>query len=156
MYRRPIPGAVPPPTAAAAASPNPALASSILQAVAAQAQANGNTRPPTGGAPATETLTSPIHIITNSASFNNFLKSNRATVAFFTDQTCAPCKIIEPVFDRLSEEKGGNNGAAFAKIDIDVGMGQALAAEWGIRATPTFIFFLDGKKVCLYLSILHI
>ena len=38
-------------------------------------------------------------------------------------------------------------GAAFTSIDIRVGQGQALAAEFGIRATPTFLFFLDGKKV---------
>ncbi|KAF8904094.1 DUF862-domain-containing protein [Gymnopilus junonius] len=143
MYRRPAPGVVPPPAASAVTASNPALASSILQAVAAQAQANGAH----AGVPATETLTSPIHIITNPTSFNNFLKNHRAAVAFFTDETCAPCKMIEPVFDRLSEEKGGSNGAAFAKIDIEVGMGQALAAEWHIRATPTFMFFLDGKKL---------
>ena len=59
--------------------------------------------------------------------------------------------MIEPVFERLAEEKGphgGRNGAGFAKVDIDVGMGRNLASEWGIRATPTFMFFLGDKKVC--------
>lgn len=91
-----------------------------------------------------------MHIITNPASFNNFLKSHQAAVAFFTSETCPPCKMIEPVFERLAEEKGphgGRNGAGFAKVDIDVGMGRNLASEWGIRATPTFMFFLGGKKV---------
>ncbi|KAF9046669.1 PPPDE putative peptidase domain-containing protein [Panaeolus papilionaceus] len=95
-------------------------------------------------------LTSPLHVITNPASFHGFLKSHRAAVAFFTSETCPPCKMIEPVFERLSEEKGmreGIDGAGFAKIDIDVGMGRNLASEWGIRATPTFMFFLDGKKL---------
>lgn len=100
---------------------------------------------------ATNSLTGPLHIVTNQASFNHFLKAHRAAVALFTaPQTCPPCRVIEPVFDRLAEEKGireGRNGAAFAKIDMNVGMGRSLAAEWGIRATPTFIFFLDGKKV---------
>lgn len=60
--------------------------------------------------------------------------------------------MIEPIFERLSEEKGmheDRDGAGFAKIDIGVGMGRNLATEWGIRATPTFIFYLDGKKVRL-------
>lgn len=59
--------------------------------------------------------------------------------------------MIEPVYERLAEEKSlrdGRNGVAFAKIDIDVGLGRSIAAEWNIRATPTFYFFLDGKKVC--------
>ena len=145
MYRRPAANApVSPPMNASA---NPELASSILQAVAANAQTNGHSQPISQ---ATESLTAPMHIITNPSSFNNFLKSHKAAVAFFTSETCPPCKMIEPIFERIAEEKGlqnGRPGAGFAKIDIDVGMGRTLASEWGIRATPTFMFFLDGKKV---------
>lgn len=147
MYRRPTPGPIPTPASAVSASPDPQLASSILQAVASHAQGNGYAQ---AGTRATESLASPIHIVTNPASFNGFLKSHKASVAFFTSQTCPPCRVIEPVFERLAEEKGlhdSRNGAAFAKIDIDVGMGNALASEWNVRATPTFMFFLDGKKV---------
>ena len=64
--------------------------------------------------------------------------------------------MIEPVFERLSEEKGfhhDRDGAGFAKVDIGVGMGRNLASEWGIRATPTFMFFLNGKKVRLFYSL---
>ncbi|KIM42944.1 hypothetical protein M413DRAFT_443767 [Hebeloma cylindrosporum] len=145
MYRRPVANApVSPPVNAGV---NPELASSILQAVAANAQTNGSPQP---ASQATNSLTAPMHIITNPASFNNFLKSHKAAVAFFTSETCPPCKMIEPVFERIAEEKGlqnGRSGAGFAKVDIDVGMGRTLASEWGIRATPTFMFFLDGKKL---------
>jgi hypothetical protein len=58
--------------------------------------------------------------------------------------------MIEPLVERLAEEKGvGQNGrgVAFAKIEIS-GMGNTLAGQYGIRATPTFLFFLDGEKVC--------
>ena len=72
-------------------------------------------------------------------------------VAFFTSATCGPCRMIEPAFERLAHEKtqaakvGGS--IAFAKIDMGVGMGGMVASEYGVRVTPTFIFFLDGKKV---------
>ena len=59
--------------------------------------------------------------------------------------------MIEPVVVRLAEEKGatqGRPGAGFAKIEIGAGMGSAVAREYGIRVTPTFLFFLDGEKVC--------
>lgn len=145
MFRGPSPG-VATPSPAVATHQDPRLASSILQSVASQAQSQ-----PGPSMQATTSLTGPLHIITNSASFNHFLKVHRAAVALFTaPQTCPPCRVIEPVFDRLAEEKGvreGRSGAAFAKIDINVGMGGSLATEWGIRATPTFLFFLDGKKV---------
>lgn len=144
MYRRPSVGAPP----SAYPSADSQLAASLLQNVASNAQAST-----TPAASATQTLTAPIHVITNTPAFNSFLRSHRAAVAFFTDHTCAPCKMIEPVFERLSEEKGiktgGAGGAGFAKIDIGVGLGQSLASEWGIRATPTFIFFLDGKKASI-------
>ena len=57
--------------------------------------------------------------------------------------------MIEPVFQELAGAKANNGGGiAFTKIDLAVGMGNSVAAEYGVRVTPTFLFFLDGKKVC--------
>lgn len=59
--------------------------------------------------------------------------------------------MIHPVYERLAGEgvarRGG--GVGFGKVDIREGMGGVIGGEWGIRATPTFMFFLDGKKVSL-------
>lgn len=61
--------------------------------------------------------------------------------------------MIEPTFERLAHEKtqaagvGGGGGVAFVKVDLGAGMGQTVAAEYAVRATPTFIFFKDGNKV---------
>ncbi|KAK7002115.1 PPPDE putative peptidase domain-containing protein [Favolaschia claudopus] len=150
MYRRPSPGvpAVAPPP------PNQPVAASLLQAVAAQAQAPPSNLPP-AAAPlaATESLAGSLHPVTNSASFRTLLRTHRAVVALFTDfQGCPPCRMIAPVYEQLAAEKGvraatGGRGAAFTKIDIRVGAGGTLATEWGIRATPTFMFFLDEKKI---------
>ncbi|KAF8192182.1 PPPDE putative peptidase domain-containing protein [Pholiota molesta] len=150
MYRRPVPGPVAPPAPSTTAATDPQLAASILQAVASQAQAGGYGQGAAPPSQATNSLVAPVHIITNPASFKSFLRSHKAAVAFFTSETCGPCKMIEPIFERLAEEKGsheGRNGASFAKIDIDVGQGQTLASEWGVRATPTFMFFLAGEKL---------
>lgn len=57
--------------------------------------------------------------------------------------------MIEPVFEELASIKAkSERGVAFTKIDLAVGMGSSVASEWGVRVTPTFLFFLDGKKVC--------
>lgn len=164
MFRPSAPGAAPTPgiirpttqaaQAAANASPNPALASALLQAVANQATLNpSNINVPSSSAPtqSTATMTAPVHICTNPSALSSILKSHRAVVAFFTSATCGPCKMIEPAFERLAHEKteaakvGG--AIAFVKIDMGAGMGGMVASEYGVRVTPTFIFFLDGKKV---------
>ena len=41
----------------------------------------------------------------------------------------------------------GSGGIAFVKVDLGVGMGSMVAREYDVTATPTFGFFLDGKKV---------
>ncbi|KZT23414.1 DUF862-domain-containing protein [Neolentinus lepideus HHB14362 ss-1] len=161
MYRRPTSGAAPfPPSgiaqsaaSAAAASPNPQLAASLLQAVAARA-AQGQQLPtpsPSGSStPSTQTVAAPIHMTTNPSSWQSLLKSHRAVTAFFTSATCGPCRMIEPVFEEIAHAKtqGRNTGqVAFAKIDLGTGMSSQIAAEYGVRVTPTFVFFLDGKKI---------
>jgi hypothetical protein len=55
--------------------------------------------------------------------------------------------MIAPVFEELATAKS-RSGVAFTKVDLAVGMGSSVASEWGVRVTPTFLFFLDGKKVC--------
>ncbi|VDC02435.1 unnamed protein product [Peniophora sp. CBMAI 1063] len=159
MFRRPVPGAAPSPApapqlppAAAAATQNPALAASLLQAVAQRAASS-----PSGtSTPSTQTVAAPIQIASNPASFHNILASHRVSVAFFTSATCGPCRVIAPVFEELAREKtsgagasgaGGSKGKiAFVKVDLGVLSSQAVASEYSVRATPTFIFFLDGQK----------
>lgn len=146
MFRRPTSNEATPSIPSPAPVPSPTsdsqLAASILQAVAAQAQSSTPL--------ATATVGTPLHAVTNPSSFHSFLRTHRAAVAFFTSATCPPCKMIEPVFEKLAKEKGvkfDGSGVGFAKIDIGAGLGSNVASEWSVRATPTFIFFLEGQKV---------
>ena len=92
---------------------------------------------------------------------HSLLRTHRAVVAFFTSATCPPCRMIEPTFERPAQEKTaassgyGAAAVAFAKIDLGVGMGGSVASEYGVRVTPTFMFFLDGRKVNFYIWSLH-
>ncbi|KAJ4481957.1 PPPDE putative peptidase domain-containing protein [Lentinula aciculospora] len=159
MYRRPsrtMPSPLSRPAATpSSASPNPDLAASILQAVADQAQQG---RLPTIPSPsttplqATESLVAPFHSVTNSASLQTLLRTHRAVVVNFSDLiTCPPCRVIAPVYEQLALDKGVKTssgvGAAFAKIDLSTLPGKTLGAEWSVRVMPTFMFFLDGKKI---------
>lgn len=54
--------------------------------------------------------------------------------------------MVEPVFEELAHEKT-NPKVAFVKIDMGAGLGFQVGGEFGVRATPTFLFFLDGQRV---------
>lgn len=157
MYRQPTPGR---PVAPAPSASDAQLTASLLEAVASRAASTIPTSPPPS-APRSQaipasfastgasTITAPLQLCTNPQSLQHILSSHRAVTVFFTSQTCMPCKMIEPIFERLAEEKA-SVGVGFAKVDLGAGMGQAVAGIFSVRATPTFIFFLDGKKVCCY------
>ena len=159
MFSRPTgPTTTTPP----AVQPITAPPSSLLQSVANRATGSplvasvpasdsGYSTPSTSaGADAALSASSPIHPSTNPSSFRSLLSTHRAVVAMFTSATCPPCRMIEPVFEDLAHSKNsttGSGGIAFVKVDLGVGMGSMVAREYGVTATPTFGFFLDGRKV---------
>jgi hypothetical protein len=61
--------------------------------------------------------------------------------------------MFEPVFEELARSKGpweapeGRQQVAFATVDLCIEVGSVVVHEYGVSVTPTFDFFLDGKKV---------
>ncbi|KAL2810789.1 thioredoxin [Aspergillus granulosus] len=55
---------------------------------------------------------------------------------------CGPCKAIAPQVAKFAEQYPN---VEFYQIDVDEL--SDVAAEIGVRAMPTFIFFKDGQKV---------
>jgi thioredoxin 1 len=64
------------------------------------------------------------------------------TVVDFYATWCGPCKMVAPVIEKLSETVTQAN---FIKVDVDES--PDVAAEYGVTAMPTFIFFKNGEKV---------
>jgi thioredoxin 1 len=56
---------------------------------------------------------------------------------------CGPCKAIAPILEELAVEFAGK--LQIAKVNIDEN--DTIAAEHGIRAIPTMLFFKNGKLV---------
>ena len=147
MFRRPTPSSTPAPSIQSQQT-----ASELLQAVTSRATTAGGypTPSPTPHpSTASDTVAAPIHVCSNPQSFRSLLVKHKAIVACFTSQTCPPCRMIEPVFESIALEKS-SRGTAFVKIDIGAALGGSsqIATTYGVRVTPTFIFFLDGEKVC--------
>ena len=61
----------------------------------------------------------------------------------FTADHCPPCRMLGPQVDALARELAGR--VTVAKVDVD--QQPALTARFGIRGTPTLLFFRDGEVV---------
>ncbi|RVD84898.1 uncharacterized protein DFL_003235 [Arthrobotrys flagrans] len=74
--------------------------------------------------------------------FNEVIKKDKVTVVDFYATWCGPCRQITPFVDKLSKEI---EDASFIKVDVDEVTD--VAAEYGVRAMPTFMIFRGGEKV---------
>lgn len=74
--------------------------------------------------------------------FNQFLQSNENVVAFFSATWCGPCKIQESVLEQIA-----NSFSTIKIAQIDVDKNPALSSAYGIKGTPTLLFFKQGKIV---------
>ncbi len=61
-------------------------------------------------------------------------------VDFYADW-CGPCKMLEPIVERLAAE----TDATIAKVDVD--SHQELAIEYRIQGVPTMFLYVDGEPV---------
>lgn len=73
--------------------------------------------------------------------FTAALKNEAVLIDFFAEW-CGPCKAISPQIEKLSEQY---ENIKFFKVDVD--KLSEVAAENGISAMPTFLFFKNGEKV---------
>jgi len=78
----------------------------------------------------------------NKETFEKVKNSKGLFVVDFYAEWCRPCKLLSPVLEKVAEKYQGK--AAFYKVDVDQ-FGD-LAVENGIEATPTVLFFKDGKQ----------
>ena len=84
-----------------------------------------------------------VQVISSYDQFKEVINSDKVVVIDFWATWCGPCKMISPIFEKISETVSDKVG--FYKVDVD---DQAqIAQEVGIRAMPTFEFFKDGKKI---------
>lgn len=61
----------------------------------------------------------------------------------FWQQTCAPCRTLEPRLDQFA----GRRGSEFTGYHIDVDTDPDTPAEFGVQSIPTLIVLRDGKEL---------
>ena len=78
----------------------------------------------------------------NSGNFEKTISSQTPTLVDFWAEWCGPCRIMHPVFTRLSKKF---KKIRFARLNID--QNQDIATKLGIQAIPIFIMFKTGMPV---------
>lgn len=87
-------------------------------------------------------MAKPIHI-TDDSFEQEVLKSEIPVLIDFWATWCAPCRLLAPTIDQLSEEYEGR--VKIAKLDVD--NNQDTAMNLGVRSIPAVIIFKNGDIV---------
>lgn len=75
--------------------------------------------------------------------FEEEVKNSKVPVlADFWAAWCAPCQMMGPVFEELSEEYAGK--AKFVKVDVE--QENALANQFAVQSIPTLIVLENGEE----------
>ena len=80
-------------------------------------------------------------VYANANNFKDLTAKGVAVVDFYADW-CAPCRMIGPVLEQISDE---NSDITIVKVNVDEN--QSLAIEHGIRGIPALLVLKDGKQV---------
>lgn len=69
------------------------------------------------------------------------INSDKPVIVDFWAEWCAPCKMIVPILEDISQLYPGK--VVVAKCDVDYS--PRVTAKYGIRNIPTVLFFKDGN-----------
>lgn len=128
------------------------IPSSSVPASTAQSRGTSNSYPASStssmngnGVKHTSPSTGVVHNVTRLNELDALLQSAKTSCAviFFTSATCPPCKLCYPAYDELAAEAG--NKAVLIKVDLS--KSYDIGPKYQVRATPTFMTFLNGKKL---------
>lgn len=75
--------------------------------------------------------------------FNDLINSEKPVLVDFAAEWCGPCKAMNPILHKLSEDMGDR----VEIITIDVDQNPAIAQHLNIMGVPTFIIYKKGQTL---------
>eukprot|EP00756_Hemistasia_phaeocysticola_P000130 Hpha_TRINITY_DN10094_c1_g1::TRINITY_DN10094_c1_g1_i1::g.83857::m.83857/K03671/trxA; thioredoxin 1 len=85
-----------------------------------------------------------VTLVNDDEHFETLLKSHQRVAVDFYADWCGPCKLIAPVFSRLSDE-GENKDVTFVKVNVDEL--QETAMKYNVTSIPHFVFLKGGEPI---------
>jgi thioredoxin 1 len=79
----------------------------------------------------------------NSIELQEKINNGEKVIVDFYAQWCGPCKIMKPIFEKVSNE----NNTDVKMYTMDVEENRDFAVNFGIRSVPTIKGFTSGKDV---------
>jgi len=80
----------------------------------------------------------------NDAEFEEkVLKSDKPVLVDFWAEWCAPCRMIAPALDEISQEMGDR----IKVVKVNVDDNPATPAQYGVRGIPTLIIIKNGEVI---------
>jgi thioredoxin 1 len=87
----------------------------------------------------------PVHdggiVTVTESNFERYSNEDKPLFVDFWASWCGPCRVMEPVVDRLSKRYGGK--VVFGKVNVDEEMN--LSSKYQVFSIPTFMIFKKGK-----------
>ena len=87
-----------------------------------------------------------VRYVTSYDEYRKLTRSKPLVVAVYTTPTCSACAIYKPIYYIVAEEYTSNNPDV-AFLEVDAYYAPEAAYEVGVMATPTTIFFVNGRPV---------